>query len=69
MAAPIVMSDEELFQLTGSWEAAAALRDQQYRALNEYNFSQAAPTSGGMLSGNILAGASWNSGNTALQQA
>ena len=69
MAAPIVMSDEELFQLTGSWEAAAALRDQQYRALNEYNFSQAAPTSGGMLSGNILAGASWNSSNTALQQA
>ena len=67
MAAPIVMSDEELFQLTGSWEAAAALRDQQYRALNEYNFSQAAPTSGGMLSGNILAGASWNSSNTALQ--
>ena len=67
MAAPIVMSDEELFQLTGSWEAAAALRDQQYRALNEYNFSQAAPTSGGMLSGNILAGASWNSANTALQ--
>ena len=67
MAAPIVMSDEELFQLTGSWEAAAALRDQQYRALNEYNFSQTAPTSGGMLSGNILAGASWNSSNTALQ--
>jgi hypothetical protein len=66
MAAPIVMSDEELFQLTGSWEAAAALRDQQYRALNEYNFSQTAPTSGGMLSGNILAGASWNSLNTTL---
>jgi len=66
MAAPIVMSDEELFQLTGSWEAAAALRDQQYRALNEYNFSQAAPTSGGMLSGNILAGASWNSLNPTL---
>jgi hypothetical protein len=43
MAAPIVMSSEELFQLTGSWEAAAALRDEQYRALNAYNWSQAAP--------------------------
>ena len=30
MAAP--MSDEELYQLTGSWEAAAALRDQQRQA-------------------------------------
>lgn len=66
MAAPQVMSDEQLFQLTGSWEAAAALRDQQNQALNEYNWSQAAPTSGGMLSGNILAGASWNSLNETL---
>jgi len=46
MAAPIVQSDEELFQLTGSWEEAAALRDQQNIALNEYNWSQpAAPSS------------------------
>jgi hypothetical protein len=30
MAAP--MSDEELYQLTGSWEAAAALRDEQRQA-------------------------------------
>ena len=66
MAAPQVMSDEQLYQLTGSWEAAAALRDEQNRALNEYNWSQAAPTSGGMLSGNILAGASWNSLNPTL---
>jgi hypothetical protein len=43
MAAPIVMSDEQLFQLTGSWEAAAALRDEQNNALNEYNNAQAAP--------------------------
>ena len=43
MAAPIVMSDEQLFQLTGSWEAAAALRDEQNNALNQYNWSQAAP--------------------------
>lgn len=42
MAAPQVMSDEQLFQLTGSWEAAAALRDQQNKALNEYNLSQTA---------------------------
>ena len=43
MAAPIVMSDEQLFQLTGSWEAAAALRDEQNNALNQYIWSQAAP--------------------------
>jgi hypothetical protein len=43
MAAPIVLSDEQLFQLTGSWEAAAALRDEQNNALNQYNWSQAAP--------------------------
>jgi len=42
MAAPIVQSDEELFQLTGSWEAAAALRDEQYNALNDFNNSQPA---------------------------
>jgi len=67
MAAPQVLSDEQLFQLTGSWEAAAALRDEQNRALNEYNWSQqAAPAGGGMLSGNILAGASWNSLNDTL---
>jgi hypothetical protein len=35
-------SDEELYQQTGSWEAAAALRDDQNRALNEYNWSQPA---------------------------
>lgn len=69
MAAPQVLSDEQLFQLTGSWEAAAALRDEQNRALNEYNWSQqqqSAPAGGGMLSGNILAGASWNSLNDTL---
>jgi hypothetical protein len=33
MAVP--MSDEELYQLTGSWEAAAALRDEQARAANQ----------------------------------
>ena len=69
MAAPQVLSDEQLFQLTGNWEAAAALRDAQYNAVNEYNASQVAPTTGGLLSGNILAGASWNSANTALQDA
>jgi len=67
MAAPIVMSDEDLFALTGDWNAAAALRDQQNRALNEYNWSQSAPSN--LLSGNIMAGASWNSTNTALQDA
>ena len=103
MAAPIVNSAEELFQLTGSWEAAAALRDAQNNALNQYNWSQqaaqqqsyqpsnggydtygedfgggvnmytpvtqqAAPVAptGGLLSGNILAGASWNSLNPTL---
>ena len=36
------MTDEERYQLTGSWEAAAALRDAQNIALNQYNWSQAA---------------------------
>lgn len=61
------MSDEDLFALTGDWNAAAALRDQQNRALNEYNWSQSAPSN--VLTGNIMAGASWNSTNTALQDA
>ena len=68
MAAPIVMSDQDLFALTGDWNAAAALRDQQNIALNEYNWAQeraANPTSG-LLGGNILAGASWNSLNPTL---
>ena len=43
MAAPIVMSDEQLFQLTGSWEAAAALRDEQNNALNQYMISNNTP--------------------------
>jgi len=33
MAAP--MSDEELYQLTGSWEAAAAMRDEQARGATQ----------------------------------
>ena len=44
--APTVMSDEDLYQQTGSWDAAAALRDQQNNALNQYNWSQPATTSG-----------------------
>jgi hypothetical protein len=46
--APTMLSDEELYQKTGSWEAAAAARDAQNNALNQYNWSQqaaaAAPT-------------------------
>lgn len=66
MAAPTMLSDEQLYQLTGSWEAAAALRDAQNNALNQYNATQNATPSGGLLSGNILAGASWNSLNPTL---
>jgi len=69
MAAPTMYSDEELYQQTGSWEAAAALRDAQNNALNQYNWSQQADSAapaGNTLSGNILAGASWNSLNTTL---
>ena len=44
--APEVMSDEDLYQMTGSWEAAAALRDEQNNALNQYNWSQPASDSG-----------------------
>ena len=37
---PAMLSDEALYQKTGSWEAAAAARDQQNRALNIYNDAQ-----------------------------
>ena len=38
--APKLLTDAQLFQMTGSWEAAAAARDQQNRALNVYNDAQ-----------------------------
>jgi hypothetical protein len=37
---PTMLSDEQLYQKTGSWEAAAAERDNQNRALNIYNDAQ-----------------------------
>lgn len=40
--APKMLTDEELYQQTGSWEAAAAARDAQNNALNQYNWSQQA---------------------------
>jgi len=40
--APTMLSDEELYQQTGSWEAAAAARDAQNNALNQYNWAQQA---------------------------
>ncbi len=49
MAAP--MSDEELYQLTGSWEAAAALRDEQARGATQN--TQAAATNVAAPSGNF----------------
>ena len=39
---PTVLSDEQLYQKTGSWEAAAAARDAQNNALNAFNNQQAA---------------------------
>jgi len=39
---PTVLSDEALYQKTGSWEAAAAARDVQNNALNAFNNQQAA---------------------------
>jgi len=41
MAEP--MSDEELYQLTGSWEAAAALRDEQARNATQSNTQASSP--------------------------
>jgi len=38
---PAMLSDEALYQKTGSWEAAAAARDAQNNALNAYNWNQA----------------------------
>jgi hypothetical protein len=40
--APAMLSDEALYQKTGSWEAAAAARDAQNNALNQYNWAQQA---------------------------
>jgi hypothetical protein len=39
---PTALTDEQLFQKTGSWEAAAAARDAQNNALNQYNWQQQA---------------------------
>jgi len=39
---PTMLSAEDLFAKTGSWEAAAAARDAQNNALNQYNWQQAA---------------------------
>jgi hypothetical protein len=39
---PEMLTDEQLFQKTGSWEAAAAARDAQNNALNQYNWAQQA---------------------------
>jgi hypothetical protein len=44
---PATLTDEQLFQKTGSWEAAAAARDQQNRALNIYNDAQKLYTASG----------------------
>jgi len=41
---PTALTDEQLFQKTGSWEAAAAARDAQNNALNQYNWQQQAAT-------------------------
>jgi hypothetical protein len=38
--APAMLSDEQLYQQTGSWEAAAEARDQQNRAANIYADAQ-----------------------------
>jgi hypothetical protein len=39
---PTMSSAEDLFKQTGSWEAAAAARDAQNNALNQYNWAQQA---------------------------
>jgi hypothetical protein len=39
---PAMLSDEALFQKTGSWEAAATARDAQNNAQNAYNWQQQA---------------------------
>lgn len=44
---PAMLTDEQLYQKTGSWEAAAAARDQQNRALNIYNDAQRLATAVG----------------------
>jgi hypothetical protein len=39
---PAMLSDEALYQKTGSWDAAAAARDAQNNAMNQYTWQQAA---------------------------
>ena len=47
---PAMLSDEALYQQTGSWEAAAAARDAQNDAMNQYTWSQqAAPNAGSLV--------------------
>lgn len=40
LPAPQLLTDEQLYQMTGSWTEAARLRDEQNRALNIYNDAQ-----------------------------
>jgi hypothetical protein len=47
---PAMLSDEALYQQTGSWEAAAAARDAQNNAMNQYTWEQqAAPNAGSLV--------------------
>ena len=39
---PKILTDEQLYQQTGDWNKAAALRDAQNNALNQYNWQQQA---------------------------
>jgi len=39
---PTMLTDEQLYQQTGDWNKAAALRDAQNNALNQYNWQQQA---------------------------
>jgi hypothetical protein len=65
---PTMLSDEELFKQTGSWEAAAAARDAQNNALNQYNWSQqAAPNAGSLVNDKQIADYFKTSGLTDAQ--
>jgi hypothetical protein len=62
---PAMLSDADLFTKTGSWEAAAAARDAQNNAMNQYTWQQqAAERDSAARAANITADAARLSGNT-----
>jgi hypothetical protein len=67
---PEMLTDEQLYQKTGSWEAAAAARDAQNNAMNQYTWQQQADARDqAARAANIMADAARLSGSTSAATA